>query len=133
MHIVEENDSQLLWPVDASSQVIVSDYSGQHRQSTHEVYSLLATTWNELQGWLLLQEAFRADWLPDGRRMSLKQLREPLRRRVYPHFLELAGRLKANLITIMIDYRVGSLVEAGPDRWQKRSSRALRTEYWTPA
>ncbi|OYX35442.1 MAG: hypothetical protein B7Y99_03595 [Caulobacterales bacterium 32-69-10] len=114
MQIAEENDGQLLWAVDEGPQVIVSDYSGQHRQATHEVYSFLVTTWNELQGWLPLREAFRADWLPDGRRMSFKQLREPLRRRAYPRFLELVGRLKGNLITVMIDNRVGSFVDGGP-------------------
>ena len=114
MEIVERGDSQLLWPVDSSIQVIVSDYSGQHRHATHEVYSFLVTTWNDLQDWLLLREAFRAAWLPDGRRISFKQLREPLRKRAYPHFLKLAGQLKANLITFMIDNRVGSFVEGGP-------------------
>ncbi len=114
IQIVEENDNRLLWPVDDSPQVIVSDYSGQHRQATHEVYSFMVTTWDELQGWLPLQERFRKDWFPDGRRISFKQLREPLRRRAYPRFLELVGRLKANLITIMVDNRVGSFVEGGP-------------------
>ncbi len=114
MQIVEKNNSPLLWPVVDSPQVIVSDYSGQHRQATHEVYSFLVTTWDELQGWLPLREAFRNDWLPDGRRISFKQLREPLRRTAYPRFLELVGRLKANLITVMIDNRVGSFVQGGP-------------------
>jgi len=43
-----------------------------------------------------------------------KQLREPVRRRAFPHFLELAGRLRANLISIMIDNRIGSFVQGGP-------------------
>lgn len=114
MQIIEAKDSRLLWPVDHGRQVIVSDYSGQHRQATHEVYSFLVTTDYELEGWLPLREEFRASWLPDGRRISFKQLREPLRKRAYPRFLELAGRLKANLITIMIDNQVGSFVEGGP-------------------
>jgi hypothetical protein len=114
LQIVNERDPDLLWPVDAGIQILVSDYSGQHRQATHDVYSFLITTWDVLQAWLPLRGEFRARWLTDGRRLSFKQLREPLRRQAYPYFLELAGRLPANLITIMVDNRVGSFVEGGP-------------------
>jgi hypothetical protein len=92
-----------LWPVDVGTQLLVSDYSGQHREATHEVYSFLATTLNVLHPWLVMRDQFRGQWLPDGRRLSFKQLREPVRRRAYPHFPELVGNLPANLITIMID------------------------------
>jgi|SRR5665213_57004 len=114
LQIVDNRDQDFLWPVDLGTQVLVSDYSGQHRQATHEVYSFLITTLPTLHAWLPIWDQFRARWLPDGRRLSFKQLREPLRRRAFPHFLELAGRLPANLITIMIDNRVGSFVEGGP-------------------
>jgi hypothetical protein len=112
--ITEGNVDDLFWPVDEGLQVIVSDYSGQHRQATHEVYSFLITTWDRLQDWLPLREAFRDRWLPDKRRISFKQLREPMRRRAYPHFLEMAGTLPANLVTVMIDNRVGSFIDGGP-------------------
>lgn len=114
IEITERKDCDLLWAVDDGLQIIVSDYSGQHRQATHEVYSFLITTWDSLQKWLPLREAFRDQWLPDKRRISFKQLREPVRRRAYPHFLELAGTLKANLLSIMIDNRVGSFTDGGP-------------------
>jgi hypothetical protein len=114
LQIVDERDETCLWPVDVGTQLLVSDYSGQHRQATHEVYSFLIITLVALQAWLPLREKFRAQWLPDGRRLSFKQLREPVRRRAFPHFLELAGRLPANLITIMVDNRVGSFVQGGP-------------------
>lgn len=104
----------LFWPVDRDLQVIASDYSGQHRRATHEIYSFLVTTRSALEAWLPLRRAFRARWLPDGRRLSFKQLREPVRRRAYPHFLDLAGALQANLLTVMIDNRVGSFIAGGP-------------------
>lgn len=104
----------LLWPVNHGLQIVVSDYSGQHRGATHEAYSFLVTTWESLEEWLGLRRDFRQRWLPDGRRLSFKQLREPLRRRAYPHFLDLAGCLRANLITFMISNRVGSVIEGGP-------------------
>jgi hypothetical protein len=114
LQIVDERDETCLWPVHVGTQLLVSDYSGQHRQATHEVYSFLITTLATLRAWLPLRDQFRAQWLPDGRRLSFKQLREPVRRRAFPHFLELAGRLPANLITIMVDNRVGSFVQGGP-------------------
>ncbi len=112
--VTEAKLGDLFWPVDRDMQVIVSDYSGQHRQATHEVYSFLVTTRPALETWLPQWQAFRAHWLPDGRRLSFKQLREPMRRRAYPHFLDLAGALPANLLTVMIDNRVGSLIAGGP-------------------
>lgn len=114
IEITQSRCDDLLWPVDEGMQVIISDYSGQHRQATHEVYSFLITTWETLQGWLPLRETFRNQWLPDKRRISFKQLREPVRRRAYPHFLELADTLPANLLTVMIDNRVGSFIGGGP-------------------
>ena len=107
--IAEAANPDLLWPVDQGLQIVASDYSGQHRQATHETYSFLITTYEALADWLPSWNQFRAEKLPDGRRLSFKQLREPVRRRAYPHFLELFGRLRANLITIMVDNRVGCL------------------------
>ena len=114
LQIVDKRDENFLWPVDTGTQLLVSDYSGQHRQATHEVYSFLITTMDTLNKWLPLREQFRTRWLPDGRRLSFKQLRESVRRRAFPHLLELAGCLPANLITFMIDNRVGSFVQGGP-------------------
>lgn len=110
-----ERCPELLWPVDQGLQLIVSDYSGQHRQATHEAYSFLLTTWNALEDWVPQREEFRLRWLPDGRRLSFKQLREPMRRRAFPHFLSLAGQLRANLVTFLIDRRIETFVEGGPE------------------
>jgi hypothetical protein len=107
--IAEAANPGLLWPVDKGLQIVASDYSGQHRQATHQAYSFLITTDQALADWLPLWAAFRSERLPDGRRLSFKQLREPVRRRAYPHFLDLVGRMRANLITFMVDNRVGDL------------------------
>jgi hypothetical protein len=58
---------------------------------------------------------FREQWLPDGRRKSFKKLNEPVRRRALPAFLETVGELKGNLITIIVDRRVGSFMSGGPE------------------
>ncbi|UYN97271.1 MAG: hypothetical protein KIT25_10190 [Enhydrobacter sp.] len=91
-----------------------SDYSGQHQGATHEAYSFLVATQDQIVEWLPLRQRFRDQWLPDRRRISFKQLREPMRRRAFPHFLNLVGQLPANLITIMISQHVGSFVVGGP-------------------
>src|SRR5258708_6219692 len=67
--------------------VIASDYSGQHKSATHEAYSFLTTTAVALEKWLPVRAQFRQQWLPDGRRLSFKQLREPVRRRALVPFL----------------------------------------------
>lgn len=110
-----ESSGDLLVPADEDLKVIASDYSGQHKGATHEVYSFVVTTRGDLEAWLPMRAAFRERWLPDGRRLSFKQLREPLRRRAYPHFLNLCGALRGNVITIMIDNRVGSFIDGGPE------------------
>jgi hypothetical protein len=109
-----EKIPDLLWSVNEGLQVVTSDYSGQHKGATHEAYSFLVATWDALQHWLPQRAEFRAQWLPDGRRLSFKQLREPVRRRAYPHFLRFAGQLQGNLITFMIDRRVQTFVAGGP-------------------
>lgn len=109
----EQECPELLWPVDQGLQVILSDYSGQHREAKHEAYSFLVTTKETIENWVPERDAFRAQWLPDGRRLSFKQLREPMRRKAYPHFLSLAGQLKANLMTFMVDRRIKTFVEGG--------------------
>lgn len=109
-----ELTADLFLAVNTGHQIIASDYSGQHRGATHEVYSFLITTWDYLQNWLPARDAFRSQYLPDGRRLSFKQLREPMRRRAYPRFLELCGTLPSNLITIMIDSRIETFIDGGP-------------------
>lgn len=111
---VQRANPDTFWPVSEGLQLVASDYSGQHRGASHEIYAFLITTADALEPWVTEREAFRRRWLPDNRRISFKQLREPMRRRAFPHFLHLTGHLRANLITIMVDQRVGSFMLGGP-------------------
>jgi len=114
LRIVEANTPGFLVPVTEGTMIVASDYSGQHKEATHEAYSFLITTEPVLHDWLPSLRAFRAKWLPDNRRISFKKLNEPLRWRALPAFLEVVGRLRGNLVTIMVDRRVGSFVDGGP-------------------
>src|ERR1700722_4361966 len=113
--IVEAKNPELLTSVANGTMIVASDYSGQHKDASHEAYSFLVTTDLALNEWLPSLGAFRQRWLPDGRRISFKKLNEPVRRRALPYFLDMAGKLSGNLITILIDRRVGSFMSGGPN------------------
>lgn len=104
----------MLASVTEGEMIIASDYSGQHKGATHEAYSFLVTTDLALNEWLPLLRDFRERCLPDGRRISFKKLNEPVRWRALPAFLETASTLRGNLITVLVDRRVGSFIDGGP-------------------
>lgn len=108
LSIVEWRHPGLLLPVSDGVMFVASDYSGQHKGATHEAYSFLVTTNRALVDWEPIRAEFRDRWLPDGRRVSFKQLREPMRRRALVPFLDAAGQLRGNLLTILIDARIRS-------------------------
>jgi hypothetical protein len=112
--VVEAKNPDLLASVANGTMIVASDYSGQHKHASHEAYSFLVTTDGALNDWLPSLEVFRQRWLPDGRRISFKKLNEPVRWRALPHFLDITGKLSGNLITILIDRRVGSFTFGGP-------------------
>src|ERR1700722_14685305 len=103
----------LLEPVTDGLMVIASDYSGQHKDASHEAYSFLVTTHHALDQWLPVLETFRTRWLPDRRRLSFKQLREPVRWRALGPFLNAAGGIRGNVLTVLVDRRIGSFIEGG--------------------
>jgi hypothetical protein len=93
--------------------VIVSDYSGQHKLATHEAYSFLVTTDRALEEWLPIHLEFRDRWLPDERHISFKQLREPIRWRALAPFLDAASAIRGNVVTFLVDRRIGSFMRGG--------------------
>jgi hypothetical protein len=95
--------------------IIVSDYSGQHKIATHEAYSFLVTTDRALDEWQPTRLKFRNQWLPDGRRMSFKQLSEPRRWRALIPFLNATDAICGNLITFLVDRRIPSFMAGGTD------------------
>ncbi len=114
INVTEKAFPGILDSVSNGRMLIASDYSGQHKEARHESYSFLVSTTSEIDRWLPLLKEFRETWLPDGRRISYKKIKEPVRWRALPSFLDVAGKLKGNLITIMVDQRVGSFMAGGP-------------------
>ena len=86
--IVEAKYPDLLVPVMDGTMIVASDYSGQHKEASHEAYSFLVLADQALKEWLPSLAAFRERWLPDNRRISFKKLNEPVRRRAVPAFLK---------------------------------------------
>ena len=113
--VMEEKYPGTLASVADGVMIIASDYSGQHKEATHEAYSFLITTVSALEKWLPSLAAFRERWLPDERRLSYKKLNEPVRWRALPHFLAVASELHGNLFSVLVDRRVSSFLEGGPE------------------
>lgn len=111
--LVDWRHPTALVPVTDDVMVIVSDYSGQHKRASHEAYSFLITTFRNLEEWQRTRKKFRNQWLPDGRRISYKQLSERVRRRALIPFLNTASTICGNVITILVDRRIKSFMKGG--------------------
>jgi hypothetical protein len=112
--IVDWRYPGVLEPVTDGTLVMASDYSGQHKLASHEAYSFVLTTSDALAKWERTRLEFRERWLPDGRRISFKQLSEPVRWRALVPFLEAAGTLRGNVVTFLIDRRIKTFSSGGP-------------------
>jgi len=134
IRVVETEHADLLTCVRGGNLILASDYSGQHKTATHEAYSFVVTNENYLSNWLPIREKFRATYLPDGRTISFKKLNEKVRWNALPAFLQLAAQLQGNLITVLIDRRVGSLfdeneestADAFPHQFSERTRHTTR-------
>jgi len=115
LRILENNYPNLLSPMTSGTMIIGSDYSGQHKEASHEAYSFIITTDIALQQWLPLLNAFRERWLPDNRRISYKKLNEKIRWKALPAYLETVSNLDGNLVTFLVDRKVGSFMHGGSE------------------
>lgn len=111
--ILEAKEQNVLTDLTGEEMWITSDYSGQHAGASHESYCFLLASPHSISHWDLARVAMRTRWLPDGRRMAFKKLREPVRKRALPAFLDIADLLRGNLICFVVDARVNSLFGEG--------------------
>lgn len=115
MRIYESNNPGILHAIDQSPMWVASDYSGQHKEASHEAYTFLVTSELLISEWLPRLQDFRQQYLPDGRRISFKRLNDTLRWKALPAYLNTMGDLEGSLVTIMVDKKVGSFIPGGPD------------------
>ena len=89
--------------------ILTCDYSGQHKQATHESYAFLiadmAFTWL----WDEMRRETRTTMLRDNRRMCFKSLNDSRRRRALVPFLRAANAIPGLLLTVLIDKHIGSI------------------------
>ena len=88
---------------------IASDYSGQHKQSKYELISVLYTDLENSSYWLENQNYMRKHILRDGRRISLKGLRDEAKFRSLIPFLKASFQIRGVLLTIAVNKEITDL------------------------
>lgn len=92
-----------------STLFIASDYSGQHDQAWFESFCFLLADLKRCGDWEELRRNLRRRFLPDGRRMSYKNLGDKKRRKALIPFLNAANAIPGIVTTILVDKRIESL------------------------
>lgn len=88
---------------------VFSDYSGQHTASSFEVYSFLYVDINHCHMWFAERTKIREKYLPDGRRISFKNLNDKKRAKSLYPFLYASDNIPGLSITFVIDKRIESM------------------------
>jgi hypothetical protein len=93
----------------ASTILITSDYSGEHRSARHQVLSFLLADIERCRKWDEARLELRAKFFADKRRMSFKRLGDRQRQRALKPFLEAADNIPGLAFTVAIDSSIDSL------------------------
>lgn len=88
---------------------VATDFGGEHRDAAYESTGVLLVGSESVWNWLPLQRALRAEYLPDGRRMSYKGLNDRQKQRALPAFLSSTNLLNGLLLLVLVDKRLGSM------------------------
>jgi hypothetical protein len=86
-----------------------SDYSGQHDLARYESFSFLFADLERCGFWEAQRRRLRQRFLPDGRRLSYKNLNDRRRKRALQPFLEAANAIPGLLVTILYDKAMQSV------------------------
>ena len=89
--------------------VILSDFSGQHKNSHFETYSFLFLDPHQNSDWFSKQVQFRANGSLENRRMSFKSMNDIKRRDALLPFLSMANFVEGCLVTFAISKNGQSL------------------------
>jgi hypothetical protein len=90
----------------ASTLVIASDYSGCHKGSKYESASFLLASLDGCSNWELKRRALREQLLPQGRRMSFKNLNDRYRRDALASFLDAANDIPGVVVSFCMSRRL---------------------------
>ena len=93
--------------------VILSDFSGQHKNSHFETYSFLFLDPHQNSDWFSKQVQFRANGSLENRRMSFKSMNDIKRRDALLPFLSMANFVEGCLVTFAISKNGQSLFASG--------------------
>ena len=108
--MLEWVDPNLLTDLRCDTDLIVTcDYSGQHKEASHESYSFLVAAKSFTWLWDELRKDTRKKILRDGRRMSFKSLNDIRRKQALVPLLRSANTIPGLLFTIVVDKQIGSL------------------------
>ena len=107
---LERKHPRLLPDLRQSSTILIgSDYGGQHRFAQYESLSFLFADLENCGLWETQRSQLRQRFLPDGRRLSYKNLGDSRRRATLWPFLRAADSIPGLVVTLLIDKRIESL------------------------
>ena len=93
--------------------IVVSDYGGQHATVNFESLSFLIADLDKCNLWEEKRRLWRQQFLPDGRRMAFKSLKDGKRERALGEFLNAAKSNSRISITILVHKDITSLFGDG--------------------
>ena len=99
----------------ARTLLIGSDYSGQHATSDFEALGFLIADADRLKLWHDARRSLRKIGLPDGRRMSFKNLGDKMRAAALPEFIDAVEQIQGLLLVVLVDKRIKRLFQQAGD------------------
>lgn len=115
----------------ARTLLIGSDYSGQHSTSDFEALGFLIADSDRLQPWHDARRSLRRIHLPNGRRMSFKNLGDKKRTAALPGFIDAAEQIQGLLLVVLVDKRIKTLFQQTGDDERANSDVDLLSN-WLP-
>lgn len=91
--------------------LLVSDYGGDHRQSSFVAISVLVTGIGNVAAWDIRRRSWRQTLRHRGRRMAFRKLTDKRKLTSLPGFLNLADGLDGLLATVLLDKNMDSILE----------------------
>ena len=92
--------------------LVASDYSGSHRESAYDIYSVLVCDFVYCAAWREARLEIRKRFIADGRRMSYKGLHDRQRRRALGPFLRAANLIPGICASLAVSKSASTLFQS---------------------